>query len=161
MFYRTSSPSGQLPCFLSLEFSILQSRATGIADHILPLGDWFLLYFVPPFLRPSIPSSAQPFAIFFWRDFSMKIIQGRGESVRTLFAFMGFSWLLSSSRRFSSPSFPLRLSPESSFFWRRVRLKERSEGEKNTIIPLLLCFMSIIGRRGKRLKAKIFQWPDV
>ena len=32
-------PSGPLPCFLSLQFSIIQSRATGIADHILPLGN--------------------------------------------------------------------------------------------------------------------------
>ena len=39
VFYRTSSPSGPLPCFLSLQFTIMQSRATGIADHILPLGD--------------------------------------------------------------------------------------------------------------------------
>ena len=42
MFYRTSCPSwssGPLPCFLSLQFTIIQSRATGIADHILPLGD--------------------------------------------------------------------------------------------------------------------------
>ena len=40
MFYRTSSPSGLLPCFLSLKFTIMQSRAKGIADHILHLGDW-------------------------------------------------------------------------------------------------------------------------
>ena len=42
VFYRTSSPLGPLPCFPSLQFTITQSRATGIADHILPLGD--LLY---------------------------------------------------------------------------------------------------------------------
>ena len=42
VFYRTSSPSGPLPCFPSLQFTIRQSRATGIADHILPLGDLFL-----------------------------------------------------------------------------------------------------------------------
>ena len=41
VFYRTSSPSGPLPCFLSLHFTITQSRATVIADHILPLGDLF------------------------------------------------------------------------------------------------------------------------
>ena len=35
------SPLGPLPCFLSLEFLIMQSRATGISDHILHLGDWF------------------------------------------------------------------------------------------------------------------------
>ena len=43
VFYRTSSPSGPLPCFLSLHFTIMQIRATGIADHILPLGDLFEL----------------------------------------------------------------------------------------------------------------------
>ena len=41
LFYRTSSPSRPLPCFLSLQFTIIQSRATGIADHIMPLGDLF------------------------------------------------------------------------------------------------------------------------
>ena len=41
VFYRTLSPSGSLPCFLSLQFTIMQSRAMGIADHILPLGDLF------------------------------------------------------------------------------------------------------------------------
>ena len=45
VFYRTSSPSGLLPCFPSLKFIIMQSRATGIADHILPLGDWLALKF--------------------------------------------------------------------------------------------------------------------
>ena len=30
---------GPLPCFPSLKFTIKQSMATGIADHILPLGD--------------------------------------------------------------------------------------------------------------------------
>ena len=34
-------PFGPLPCFLSLQFTIMLSRATGIADHILPLGDLF------------------------------------------------------------------------------------------------------------------------
>ena len=42
MFYRTSSPSAPLPC-LSFQLSTKQSRASGIADHILPLGDWFSL----------------------------------------------------------------------------------------------------------------------
>ena len=32
--------SGPLPC-LSFQFTIMQSRATGIADHVLPLGDLF------------------------------------------------------------------------------------------------------------------------
>ena len=41
VFYRTSSPSGPLPCSPSIQFTITQSRATGIADHILPLGDLF------------------------------------------------------------------------------------------------------------------------
>ena len=41
VFYRTSSLSGPLPCFPSLQFTITQSRATGIADHLLPLGDLF------------------------------------------------------------------------------------------------------------------------
>merc|ERR1711911_455967 len=43
VFYRTSSSSGPLPCFPSLQFTFTQSRATGIADHILPLGDLFLI----------------------------------------------------------------------------------------------------------------------
>ena len=47
VIYRTSSPSGSLPCFLSLQFTIMQSRATGIADHILPLGDLFYPFNVP------------------------------------------------------------------------------------------------------------------
>ena len=38
VFYRTLSPLGLLPC-LSFQFTTMQSRATGIADHILPLGD--------------------------------------------------------------------------------------------------------------------------
>ena len=38
----TSSPLGQLPCFPLLQFTIVQSRAMGIADHILPLGVLFL-----------------------------------------------------------------------------------------------------------------------
>ena len=41
VFYRTLSPSGLLPCFPLLQFTITKSRATGIADHILPLGDLF------------------------------------------------------------------------------------------------------------------------
>ena len=43
VFYRTLSPLGTLPCFLSLHFIITQSRAMGIANHILPLGDLFEL----------------------------------------------------------------------------------------------------------------------
>ena len=42
VFYTTLSLLGPLPCFPSLQFTITQSRATGIADHILPLGDLFL-----------------------------------------------------------------------------------------------------------------------
>ena len=41
LFYRTSFPSGLLPCSPSLQFTITQSRATGIAEHILPLDDLF------------------------------------------------------------------------------------------------------------------------
>ena len=41
VFYRTSSPLGLLPC-LSFRFTIMQSRATGIADQILPLDDLFI-----------------------------------------------------------------------------------------------------------------------
>ena len=40
VFYRTLSPLGPLPC-LSFWFTTMQSRATGIADHVLPLGDLF------------------------------------------------------------------------------------------------------------------------
>ena len=66
VFYRTSSPSGPLPCFPSLQFTIRQSRATGIADHILPLGDLFSMtrfagifpisgvYDLLPLLRTSV-----------------------------------------------------------------------------------------------------------
>ena len=43
VFYRTSSPSGPLPCFLSFWFTMKRSRATGIADHILPLGNLLAL----------------------------------------------------------------------------------------------------------------------
>ena len=34
VFYRTLSPSGPLPCYPSHKLTIMQSRATGIADHI-------------------------------------------------------------------------------------------------------------------------------
>ena len=44
VFYRTLSPLGPLPCFLSLQFIIMQSRAKGIADHMLSLGDLFGFY---------------------------------------------------------------------------------------------------------------------
>ena len=43
VFYGTLSPLGPLPCFLSFQFTTMQSRATGIADQILPLGDLFSL----------------------------------------------------------------------------------------------------------------------
>ena len=39
VFYRTLSFLWPLPCFLSLKFAIMQSRTTGIADHILLLGN--------------------------------------------------------------------------------------------------------------------------
>ena len=35
VYYRTLPPLGPLPCFPSLEFAIIQSRAMGIADHLL------------------------------------------------------------------------------------------------------------------------------
>ena len=44
VFYRTSSPSGPLPCSPSLKFTVMQRRATGIADHIVPLGDLLRFY---------------------------------------------------------------------------------------------------------------------
>ena len=40
VFYRTSPPLGPLPC-LSFRFTTKQSRAMGIADHVLTLGDLF------------------------------------------------------------------------------------------------------------------------
>ena len=66
VFYRTLSPLGPLPCFPSLQFTITQSRAMGIADHILPLGDLFVFWaarlkFQPqgsnPILKASIPAT--------------------------------------------------------------------------------------------------------
>ena len=39
-FYRTWSPLGLLPC-LPFLFTTMQDRATGIADHELPMGDLF------------------------------------------------------------------------------------------------------------------------
>ena len=47
MFYKTSSSLGPLPFFLSLQFTIAQSKTTGITDHILPLGD-------PPLLNTML-----------------------------------------------------------------------------------------------------------
>ena len=58
VFYRTLSPLGPLPCFLSLQFIIMQSRAMGIADYILPLGDLFPVSVPPPKIRPSDPKSS-------------------------------------------------------------------------------------------------------
>ena len=56
VFYRTSSPSGPLPSFLSPQFTIMQSKATGITDHILPLGDLFSLFPIYKlFVSPSLP----------------------------------------------------------------------------------------------------------
>ena len=46
VFYRTSSPSGPLPS-LSFRFTTMQSRAMGIADHILPLGDLLSIWPLP------------------------------------------------------------------------------------------------------------------
>ena len=41
----TLSDSGPLPCFLSFQFTFMQSRATGIVDHLLPLAT--CSYFLP------------------------------------------------------------------------------------------------------------------
>ena len=49
LFYRTLSPSGPLPRFLSLQLTIMQSRAVGIAEHILPLGDLLISGLFAPF----------------------------------------------------------------------------------------------------------------
>ena len=57
VFYRTLSPSGPLPCFLSLKFTIMQSRAKGIADHILPLGEWLFFAIVSFFPIPFFIAS--------------------------------------------------------------------------------------------------------
>merc|ERR1711942_255617 len=63
VFYRTLSPLWPLPCFPSLQFTIMQSRATDIADHILPLGDllvacmrlyMFLCWSLCPSVLPSL-----------------------------------------------------------------------------------------------------------
>ena len=72
-FYRTLSPLGPLPC-LSFQFTTMQSRGTGIADHILPLGDllnvqqaltiplWLQIMLFGPEFGPSWPyiSSHRP-----------------------------------------------------------------------------------------------------
>ena len=42
VFYRTSSPSGPLPCSTERLLLTNQQQGKGSADHILPLGDWFL-----------------------------------------------------------------------------------------------------------------------
>ena len=47
LFYRTLSPLGPLPCFLSLQLTIMQSS---IAEHILPLGDLLISGLFAPFL---------------------------------------------------------------------------------------------------------------
>ena len=65
VFYRTSSPLGPLPCLPSPTIINIQSRATGIADHILHLGDWFFFFFffsyssafLPPGSNPSLETS--------------------------------------------------------------------------------------------------------
>ena len=47
VFNSILSPFGPLPCFLTYRFTTMQSRATGITDHILPLGD-LLSFFIGP-----------------------------------------------------------------------------------------------------------------
>merc|ERR1712105_522939 len=49
---------GRCPASPSLQFIITQSRATGIADHILPLGDLFVPLPLSP--SPPIPLSPSP-----------------------------------------------------------------------------------------------------
>ena len=63
MFYRTSSLSGTLPCFPSIKFTIMQSRAMGIADHILPLGDWILFKMMIWGLKRELGSESHTFEI--------------------------------------------------------------------------------------------------
>ena len=41
VFYKTSTPLGPLPCYQSPTITNIYSRAMSIADHVLPLGDWF------------------------------------------------------------------------------------------------------------------------
>ena len=50
LFYMTLFPSGPLPRFLSLQLKIMQSRATGITEHILPLGNLLISGLFAPFL---------------------------------------------------------------------------------------------------------------
>ena len=81
VIYKTSFPSKPLPCFLSFQFTTMQSKATGTADHILPLGNLFSSSFwaaapkgtkscrtqgdfcssVRSFVRSSVRSSVRPF----------------------------------------------------------------------------------------------------
>ena len=42
VFYRTSSPLGPLPCLLPNRPHSVDGQGKGTADHLLPLGDWFL-----------------------------------------------------------------------------------------------------------------------
>merc|ERR1711989_230454 len=46
VFYRTSSPLGPLPCLLPNCHFNVDGQSKGTADHLLPLGDWFLLSFL-------------------------------------------------------------------------------------------------------------------
>ena len=43
VFYRTSSPLGLLPCLLHHCHCKKEWQGKGTADHILPVGDWFLM----------------------------------------------------------------------------------------------------------------------
>ena len=82
MFYRTSSLLGPLPCFPSLQLTITQSRAKGIADHILPLGDLLTLQSEPPLnCRWTVIQS-----IFSWKATKMlNLTQNRDIHCRYLF----------------------------------------------------------------------------
>ena len=61
------APLRPLPCFPSLQFAIMQSRATGIADHTLPLGDLLFFPFVLPrsYNHSSLPKQRQIVAMPF------------------------------------------------------------------------------------------------
>ena len=58
------APLGLQPC-LSFRFTTMQSRATGIADYVLPLGDLFLLPPLPIDMRLGWPCFV--LFVFFYR----------------------------------------------------------------------------------------------
>ena len=67
VFYRTSSPLGPLPCFLSLQFTIMQSRATGMLSTYCPWATCYVYFEMKKilghfsqFLLPRIPFTDPP-----------------------------------------------------------------------------------------------------